>query len=103
VSKNPIINGLVANEYVFLVVLLMNFGSKKFDQANSLLAPVAVISLFTLSAAVMGYLFGYQPIMLYIEGKKTMAVKYFVRMMLTFGVVTMVIMAILIGGFYKNY
>jgi len=38
---------------------------------------MAMLSLFTLSAAVMGYLFAAEPIMMYLDGKKKEAVNFF--------------------------
>lgn len=73
-SKNPIINGLSASAYIVLVALVMYFGTKTMPRADSFLAPVAIISLFTLSAAVMGFVFGYQPAQLYFDNKKKQAV-----------------------------
>lgn len=55
-SKNPFVNGLAASAYIVLVASVMNFGIKVAPHANSFMVPVAVISVFTLSAAVMGYL-----------------------------------------------
>ena len=70
-SKNPIINALGASGYIVLIVTIMNFLSRTLkDKPDTFGAPLAFLSLFTLSAAVMAYLFLYQPLQLFIMGKK---------------------------------
>jgi hypothetical protein len=100
-SKNPIINGLSASAYIILVALVMNFGTKIMPKTNSFLAPVAVISLFTLSAAVMGYIFGYQPAQLYFDGKKKLAVKLFLQTVIVFGFLTALSLVLLFTGIFS--
>ena len=99
-SKNPIINALVASIYIVLLVLMMNFGTRMVGQPNSLIASVAVISLFTLSAAVMGYLFCYQPIQLYFDNKKKQAVNLFLQTVGVFGGITVLMLVLL---FFKVF
>ena len=65
------------------------------------LAPVVFLSLFTLSAAVMGYLFCYQPLQLYIDGKKKQAVNLFLHTTLIFGCFTALALALLFTGIIK--
>ena len=96
-SKNPVVNSLAALAYIFLVVSVMNYGGKTIDD-GSLMAPVAFISLFTLSAAVMGYLFCYQPIQLYFENKKKSAVRLFLQTVTIFGGITALILMLLFLG-----
>ena len=77
-TKNPIINGLAAELYIVLIVAVLNWGTRlAIGKDDTFLAPLAMISLFTLSAAVMGYIFGLQPIQLYLDGKKKQAVALF--------------------------
>jgi hypothetical protein len=99
-SKNPIINGLGASAYIILVALTMNVGMKMAPRNDSILAPMAIISLFTLSAAVMGFVFGYQPAQLYFDNKKKEAVKLFLQTVLVFGIITLLLLVLLFtGGF----
>ena len=87
-TKNPIINSLFASLYIFAIVALMTWGTSMVSPKDSFIAPVAMISLFTLSAAVMGYLFLYQPIQLYFDSKKKEAVKLFLQTVGVFGLIT---------------
>ena len=94
-SKNPFVNSFLAITYIILLVLVMDFGTRMAGQQNSFIVPVAIISLFTLSAAVMGYLFCFQSIQLYFEGKKKQAIKLFLQTVGVFGGITMLILGLL--------
>lgn len=94
-TKNPFINSLVASSYIVVLVLVMNWGSQMDGQTRSLLAPIAVISTFTLSAAVMAYLFLYQPVMIYFDGHKKSAVKLFLQTVAVFAATTAILLALL--------
>ncbi len=100
-SKNPIINGLAASAYIVLVASVMNLGTKLVRHPNTFIAPIALISLFTLSAAVMGYLFCYQPVQLYFDGKKKQAVQLFLQTVLIFGCITALALALLFSGVFS--
>lgn len=100
-SKNPIINGLAASVYIFIVASVMNFGTRMMPHPNSFLAPVAVLSLFTLSAAVMGYIFCYQPAQLYFDGKKKEAVRLFLRTVAVFACITALMLILLFTGIFS--
>lgn len=89
------INSLMATAYIAIVVIVMSFGSKMMAKEDSLFAPIAMISLFTLSAAVMAYLFCLQPILLYLDGKKKQAVKLFLQTVGVFGLSTLVLLLLL--------
>ncbi len=91
-SKNPFQNGILASAYIFLVVSLMTYAGKFADKPDSFLAPVAFISVFTLSAAVMAYLFCLQPILLFIDGKKKEAINLFVQTIAVFAGITILIL-----------
>ena len=97
-TKNPVYNALAASAYIVLVAWVMNTGTRLFPHTNSFLAPVAVLSLFTLSAALMGYLFCYEPGQLYFNGKKKQAVTLFLQTVLAFGFLTMVALVLLFSG-----
>lgn len=87
-TKNPIINSLIASFYIFTITGLMTWGTSMVNPKDTFIAPVAMISLFTLSAAVMGYLFLYQPIQLYFDNKKKAAVRLFLQTVGFFGIIT---------------
>ena len=100
-SKNPVINGLTASVYIILVALVMNFGTKIMSQPDTFMAPVAIISLFTLSAAIMGYVFCYQPAQLYFEGKKKQAVRLFLQTIIVFAGITVLTFILLFTGVFS--
>ena len=94
-SKNPYLNALAANLYIVTIASFLFWGMKLLPREDSFLAPIAMISLFTLSAAIMGYLFCLTPIMLYIDGKKKQAVTFFLQTVLGFGVLTVIVFSLL--------
>ena len=98
-TKNPILNALAAIAYISIVASTMYYGSNYAGQAeDSVFAPIAMISLFTLSAAVMGYLFLSQPLQLYLDDKKKEAVDLFVRTVAIFAGVTVVLLIVFFSG-----
>ncbi len=97
-TKNPILNALAASAYIVLVALVMYYGSIFAPEEDTAFAPVAIISLFTLSAAVMGYLFLYTPLTLYLAGEKASAVQLFLRTVATFAVLTLLSLILLFSG-----
>lgn len=98
-SKNPVLNALVASVYIFLVVSVMSFVSRVLgNKPDTFFAPIAFLSLFTLSAAVMAYLFFYQPFQLFIGGKKKDAANLFVQTVGVFGAITAVVLTLLLLG-----
>lgn len=101
-SKKPLINAFSALAYIVLIASIMNFGSRIMaGRQDSFIAPTAIISLFTLSAAVMGYLFCYQPIQLYFDGQKKSAVQLFLKTVLFFGLFTVITLTLLFSGIFS--
>lgn len=99
-TKNPFLNALGASVYIGLVVLLMNLSSNVESSANELVVASMMLSLFTLSAAVMGYIFFYQPFKMYLDGKKEEAVKLFLQTVGIFGGITIVIFVLYVLGVF---
>ena len=97
-TKNPFYNALAASIYIAVVVLLMTFATETENTPDSFLAPLMMISLFTLSAAVMGYIFGYQPLQLFLDGKKEKAVKLFLQTVGIFGCITLTMFILSLTG-----
>ena len=100
-TKNAFINALAASIYIVFVASIMFFGTKFTGPNNSFIAPMAVISLFTLSAAVMGYLFCYQPAQLYFDNKKKQAVSLFLQTVGVFGLITVILLLLLFSGLIR--
>lgn len=63
--------------YISLVALIMRNANKIFGQQPTILALVAFLLLFVLSAAVSGALILGKPILLYFENKKKEALELF--------------------------
>ena len=98
-SKNPMINAFGASAYILLVASILNLISRTHgDKPDTFFAPVAFLSLFTLSVAIMAYLFFYQSIQLFIDGKKKEAVNFFLKTVGTFGAITIIIWALIFSG-----
>src|SRR3989344_3108388 len=68
-TQNPLFNAAGAFVYIVLVVL----GIAHFVEPgpDTILIPMAMLALFVLSACVMGYIFLYQPTLLFIAGEHT--------------------------------
>src|SRR6185437_5489428 len=94
-TKNPFINAVAATLYITAVATIPFFGKSLFGSGNSFLIPIAMISLFTLSAAVMGFLFLYQPLLLLLDGHKKKAVNLFLQTVATFAGITIIIFILL--------
>jgi hypothetical protein len=90
-EQKPLINSLLATLYIALISLIFYLGDSLKIGNQPILAPIAMISLFTLSAAVMGYLFVYQPLVLYLDGKKKLALSFFLKTVLIFALTTLVL------------
>ena len=94
-TKNPFINALAATAYISIVATIMFNGDRLFGPGKSVIIPIAILSLFTLSAAVMGYIFGFQPIQLFLDGKKKQAVNLFLQTVAVFAGITVLIFILL--------
>ena len=79
-TKNPFINALGAAAYILIIVSGMNFISQQFrNHPDTFMAPVVMLSILTLSVATMGFVFFYQPILLFLENNKKEGVALFVK------------------------
>jgi hypothetical protein len=88
-SKNPLVNALGAFGYITLVATIIHFISKtQSHKPDPAFAPVIFLSLLTLSVAIMGYIFFYQPFQLLIDGKKKEGASLFVKTVGIFGAIT---------------
>ena len=101
-TKNPLINALGALTYIVLVVAVMNYLSQTHrNMPDTVMAPILFLSMFTLSAVVMGFLFFYQPLMLFIDGKKKAAVNLLIRTIAVFAGTTGLILGLFLTGVLK--
>ena len=97
-TKNPFYNALLAEAYILLIVTTMSFGTRNLPKEDTFFAPIAAITLFTLSAAVMGYLFIFKPLTLYLDGQKREGTKLFLQTVSIFAVITIIVFIILFSG-----
>ncbi len=92
---NPLLSALAAIAYIGAVVLFMRFiESVRHDTPDTLIDGMGFISLFVFSAAVMAFLFFYEPLQKLIENKKTEALSYFFKTLGIFGVVMVAILVV---------
>ncbi len=83
-TTKPFLNALIAAGYIGIIVTILS-NTQQFDARNfGMLAPVTFLSLLVLSAALMGYLFFYQPVRLLIEGKQNEASKFLISTIASF-------------------
>lgn len=98
-TKNPIINALSASVYIILVVTVMTFVTQPLkNKPDTFFAPITMLFVLTLSVAVMAYIFFYQPLQLFIEGKKNEAVNLFIKTVGIFAAITVITLILLFSG-----
>lgn len=85
-TKNPFINSLLGLLYIVVLVSVFFYTSALASKEPSVFYPIAALSLFVFSASMMGYLFLYQPLQLFLEGAKKEAVDLFLKTVGIFGV-----------------
>ena len=96
-QKQGSLNAIAAFVYILAVVLVMSSLERLTGgREDGLLAPVAFLSLFTLSAAVMASLFFGKPAMLYVDGKKKEALMMLCWTIGTFAVIAVGALALMI-------
>ena len=78
--KKPFLHALAAALYIVAIVLIAErVGNALKNQPDTIVIPMTMLSLFVLSAAIMGYLFLSEPLQLLIEGKKREAIAFFAK------------------------
>lgn len=98
-SKNPFVNALSASAYIILVVSVMTLVTQPLrNKPDTFFAPITMLFVLTLSVAVMAFLFFYQPLLLFIEGKKKEAVNLFVQTVGIFAALTVIVLILLFSG-----
>lgn len=94
-TKKPILNALAALAYISVVATFMYYGPEKSGPIHSPIIPIGILSLFTLSAGVMAYIFFWQPFQLYFNNKKKEAVELAFKSLVSFAVITVLILALI--------
>ena len=79
------------------------YGSNLFEDVleETIFLPMGFLATFVLSAALMAYLFFYQPVILFMDGRREEALIFFFRTVGTFAVATaaVIITALVAGAF----
>jgi len=76
---NPFLNALAAGIYILVVVGIIYALQSPNTPDTGILEPIFLLSLLTLSTAVMAFLFFYQPFKLYFDNHRKEAVVYFMK------------------------
>jgi NADH:ubiquinone oxidoreductase subunit 6 (subunit J) len=93
---NPILNAAGATAYIGAVAFFTRFiQSVRHDTPDTLLDGMGVLSLLVFSAAVMAFIFFYQPVVLLIENKKKEALSYFLKTLGAFGLITVCVLSLI--------
>lgn len=100
-TKNPFLNAGVALVYIIILVNLITWGGKPIEHTNSLLVPIVMLSLLTLSAAAMAYFFFYQPFLLFFDGKKKEAISLAFKSFAAFAGFILIVIVILLSGIFR--
>lgn len=94
--KNPYINSVCAEVYIILIISIMNLIAKPNTPDTGFgFEGIAALSLFVLSASIMGYLFLGEPFQLYLNGEKQQAVSFFAKTVGSFAVITVLAFVVL--------
>lgn len=98
-KTNPYFHAVGAALYIALVVSVIKLFAGVHGPDETILGPLVMISLFTLSAAVMGYIFLATPLRLYLEGQKQEAFKFFGQTVGAFAILVVVLIVSLLVAY----
>lgn len=94
-TQNPFYNAFLAIAYIITLVSTAILGPRLLGgPEESIFYPMLGLSVFVLSAALMAYLFFYQPVVLLIDGKRQKATKLFLQTVGIFALATVVLLLI---------
>lgn len=97
IKKEAIKNASLTSLYIVAVALFMNWGSSvKIGRVNTFLAPISLLMLFVLSAAITSFLIFGKPAQLYADGKKKEALSLLSYTLGAFSIITLVAIFLLI-------
>lgn len=91
-TNNPLINALLAGGYIVAIVLtISSFPHLLGEEKETILIPMAMLSLLVLSVSVMATIFFFKPVQMYLDGAKTEAAKLFLHTVMYFAGLTFII------------
>ncbi len=82
--KNPFANALLASLYIVAVALALQSFQTLSQKPDTIFAPITMISLLVLSVSIMGLLFVYTPLKMFLENQKEEALTFFLKTIGTF-------------------
>ncbi len=98
-TKNPFLNAIAASAYIVAIILLISsleVLAGPDGEKESILIPMAMLSLLVLSVATMSYLFFFQPVQMYLDGNKKEAAALFTKTLFAFAGITAVFFLVMI-------
>jgi len=99
-THNPYLRAVFAAIYIIGVVLVMDTVTSITGPEDNLLIPMTILSLFVLSASVMGYLFLYVPLQLYFDNKRQEGLVFFGKTVGAFALMFVLFLAALLVSSY---
>jgi hypothetical protein len=88
-TKNPFYNALTALVYIIAIVLGLTYMPTIQTEMDDFIMPIIMLSLLVLSVSVMAYIFGYQPLVLFLDDKRKEAISLFLKTVGIFGGITL--------------
>ena len=95
-NKNPFLNAFLASAYIVVIVFVIDRVTSITVVKDTVLIPVVILSLFVLSAAVMAYLFIYEPLKLHLDNQRREAIIFFAKTVATFACFVAIFLGILL-------
>jgi hypothetical protein len=97
IKKTALVHAVATTLYIMAVGGFMYYGTLiKIGRNNTYLAPIALLLLFVLSAAVTGFLIFGKPAQLYVDGKKKEALSLLTYTLGIFFAITILFLMLLL-------
>lgn len=84
--KKPFLHALSAGLYIVLIVNIINYFGRSNIPEDTILAPIAMLSLLVLSVTFMAFIFFYEPVRIYSKDNKKEALDFFVKTLASFAI-----------------
>jgi len=91
------LNAMGTVAYIALIATIMQNGSKIFGETDSFLTPIAVLTMFVLSAAITGSLILGKPVLMYLNGAKSEAIKLFLYTLAWLAVMVIILFLVMLA------
>jgi hypothetical protein len=98
--KKPLFHAAAAALYIVGIVYTIDAFTSISVLQKTLIIPMGMLGLFVLSAAIMGYLFAYEPFRLYFSDQKEAALRFFLQ---TVGIFACFVALFLVLGFGLSF